>query len=506
MLIAAIPVIQYELTRQQLQRALGKVDGVELRFDYAESIDITEVRALREEFTLPMIFTLRKKSQGGFYPGNEETRLQALLALCDCQPEYLDLEYDVPLPFWQQIKMLYPAIRLISSYHHFTETPNDLMAVFAQMQHPYCDAYKLATFANTTLDALRMLQFVSSQRNHYRLTGICMGADGQCTRILSPVVGNAMNYVCLTPAETTASGQLTVDELESIYHYRKLNTETKIYALLGDPIFSSVGHIVHNQAIEYLQENAVYLKLRVTKAELAQFFMRCQSLPFFGFSVTMPLKEAVMSYLEDIDETARAIKAVNTIVRSGQHYLGLNTDGVGAIAAVSENIALANQRVIILGAGGAARAIAYVALQHQAKVIILNRTVHKARELAGELECGWDELSALSTLDYAVVINTLPETVLVEKNIQSGSVVMDIVYQPIYTAFLLKAKEANCICVPGFKMYVNQAVLQIERWFAMDEKQRDGVRALLNDYFEVFIQIPLVPPLKKGEQGAMALA
>lgn len=213
MLITVIQAVDYASAKKQIEQASAKTDGIELRLDYWPLIDIKAISALCQEFNLPTILTVRKKSQGGFYPYNEETRLHTILSLCELKPTYFDIEYDVPTDFLQKIKVNHPEIKLIRSYHNFNETPADLITTFQSLIHPDCHSYKIATQAENTLDTLRMLQLIKNFNQQYILTGICMGHHGQGTRILSSLIGNAMNYVCLDHTQATAPGQLTLNEM-----------------------------------------------------------------------------------------------------------------------------------------------------------------------------------------------------------------------------------------------------------------------------------------------------
>lgn len=494
MLITVIQVTDYPSAKKQISLSYPHADGVELRLDYLQPFDVNTVAQLRSEFNCPMILTLRKKSQGGFYEQSEEQRLQELLSLCELNPDYLDLEYDVPKSFLADIKLRHPSIKLICSYHNFNETPEDLNGIFESLQHPYFYGYKMATQANNTLDALRMLELVNSLKGYF-FTGLCMGEYGQCTRILSPILGNAMNYASLDDHHSTAPGQLTLQELLTIYHYRKLNSATKIYALLGDPVHLSVGHLLHNQAMEFLNENAVYLKLRVSQNELPQLITHCRNLAFSGFSLTMPLKEAIVPLLDEIETYSEPINAINSIVNEAKKSIGFNTDGIGALQALAEKIDIAKQKIVILGAGGAARAIAYEALQQRAEVFILNRTLNKAQKLAEELGCQSYDLTYLNDLKkigYRVIINTLPNHVYAERSISelinanrllANVFAMDIVYQPIRTSFLQIAQQANCVCVFGYEMFIYQALLQVKRWFNPTAKQLGEIKESMTCYF-----------------------
>lgn len=494
MIITVIQCHDYDIATEQIRQIQTQTDGIELRIDYSNTLDLGAIAALRHEFKLPMVFTLRKPSQGGVYQQDEAQRLQNLMALAEIGPEYIDIESDVSHEFVEALKFKFPQIKLICSYHNFNETPSELMEILQSMQHPCFDVYKLAMKTNHILDALRLMQFVNTYHDQYCLTGIGMGEAGQCTRILSPVLGNAMHYVSLDESQATAPGQLTLHELLTTYSFRTLNRNSKIYALLGDPVSLSVGHRLHNQSFAFTHTNAVYIKLGVTKEALPEVMRQCRTLPFAGFSITMPLKESIIPLLDEIDPVSQPIKAINSVVLEQGRWIGFNTDGIGAIQAVIDRICVAGLTVVILGAGGAARAIAYEAIQHKANVIILNRTVTKAANLAAELGCQSGTLTHLGELrDAAVIINTLPGHVYAEKNMQdwlqsdvfpSTCIAMDIVYNPIHTPFLQAAKQAHCTCILGYEMFINQALLQIIRWTHPSAEQLIDIKQRMQYFFK----------------------
>ncbi|MBV8802202.1 MAG: type I 3-dehydroquinate dehydratase [Gammaproteobacteria bacterium] len=492
MLIAVVPVNSCKSTKNQIDKIDENVDGIELRLDYLNPLDFSSIAALRFACKRPVIFTLRKTSQGGFYQKNEEIRLQEISRLCKYHPDYFDIEYDVPTTFVKEMMSRYPTIKWIRSFHDFDHTPSDLDKLFDSLKETGFYSYKIATKANTILDTFRMLEFVKSRHTTHKITGLCMGEKGQITRILSPIIGNAMNYTVLDATQLTAPGQLTLNQLLTTYHYKKLNLQTKLYALLGDPVHMSVGHILHNQAIEYLQENAVYIKIPVTANELPFILEKCKNLSFFGFSITMPLKEAVIPSLDKIENPS--IKAINSIIKYQDAFIGFNTDGIGAIQALMSYTDITQKTFIILGAGGAAKAIAYEALRHKAHVIILNRTLGKAKILSTEIGCESNELKTLPHLKTAnsIIINTLPNHVYSEYpalewinfNSPSHFIAMDIVYQPIETTFLKLAKQANAVYIFGYEMYIHQALLQIKQWFKPTDQQLHDIKNKMKQFFQ----------------------
>jgi shikimate dehydrogenase len=188
-------------------------------------------------------------------------------------------------------------------------------------------------------------------------------------------------------------------------------------------------------------------------------------------SVTIPHKIDVMDYLDDIEEVARKIGAVNTILNQEGRLLGYNTDCSGAIIALEEKIELKDKKTILLGAGGSARAIAFGLKGKGADLTILNRTVKKAEMLALELNCQHGGLELLESLQPDILINTTSlgmypkmDDTPVKKDFLKNMLVFDIVYNPLKTRLIKEAEQNGCTTIMGLEMFVNQAALQFELW------------------------------------------
>lgn len=417
------------------------MQGLELRLDRFPSIDLPALEKLVRASPLPLLFTLRKQSHGGSFLGSEERRLQLIAELLKLEPTFLDLEHDTPLPVLGKTK-------LILSYHNFEETP-DLERVFGVMQKTPAYAYKIACRANSSLDALRMSLFIQEQKS--RLIGVCMGKEGAVSRILAPIVGSWMSFA--TSGENREH-QLTLDTYNT-YRFRELNPQTKIYALLGNPLDKSPSHRTHNAIFEMLKQNAVYLKIPLLSEELIPFFSTMRALPFHGFSVTMPHKQAVLPLLDTLTPRAKAAGAVNTIRVSNGKLHGDNTDGIAAVELLKEQ----GKKILLLGAGGAARAIAYELACRGAAVAVYNRTKARAQELARAFD-----LLAVETIpeEYDILINTTPVCPLQPDQILPGRLVMDIVFGE--TELVKTAQARGCMTISGKELFIHQAAHQFAFW------------------------------------------
>ncbi len=249
----------------------------------------------------------------------------------------------------------------------------------------------------------------------------------------------------------------------------KLDAKTKICAIIGNPVEHSLSPATHNAGYETLGLNFAYVAFPVT--DIKNGIEGIRALNILGVSVTVPHKVSVMPFLDEIDKTAKDIGAVNTIVNENGKLIGYNTDSQGAIKALEEKTTLKNKRVVLIGAGGAARAIAFGLKQKGAHVLILNRSREKAKTLADTIGADFGDLSRLSEIKNSdILIHATPagmnphsnESAVPKEFLHSDVLVFDIVYNPKETKLLQDAKEVGCQIVYGYKMLVHQAVTQFE--------------------------------------------
>lgn len=445
------------------------IDGVELRLDYFNKMDHDELKSWMSQCGLPVMLTLRHQDQGGLFSGSEQERLDLIEAVCALRPAYVDLEYDVPMSYRKRLFEAYPEICFLSSLHDFSATPENLEEVFQKIKTPYAHVYKIATTAQSSLDALRLLSFIQKHSKANKMIGIAMGEEGKPTRILAPVVGSFLTYARLSTHGSTAAGQFSAQELQEVYHFRALNPKTSIFALIGDPIDKSLGALIHNAVFQDAQLNAVYIKMRVQKKEVADFFAEIRNLPFKGFSITMPLKEEVMPHLKRLSAQVKEIGACNTIKVEGEGLCGYNTDGVGGLDALEKKMRVAGKSIVFIGAGGASKALIYEAALRGAKIAIVNRTPQKALAMAAQVGGrggGYESMSNICAEGYDMIVNCTPQDAPFDQAwILPGVVAMDIVYVPKDTAFLLSASHNHCQLVFGYEMFTFQALEQELLWF-----------------------------------------
>ncbi len=438
----------------------NSLGAIELRLDLWPYLDAAKIEEFIQRADLPVLLTLRKASQGGKFQGTEwerEALIERFLAL---EPSFFDLEYDMRPEFLHRVMKKYSKTQFILSCHN-CQTSADLEEVYCLMQQYPIFHYKIAAAAHSTNEALKMLLFAKKRP---KTSAICMGEEGTFARVLGRVTGNLIGYASVHAGEQTAPGQLTANELIGIYNYPSLNRETAIYGLIGDPVEKSLGHLYHNAVFQERGLNAVYVKMRVKPEELSEFIPLAMAMGIRGLSVTSPLKEKILPFLDEIEPAAKQIGAVNTLLFERGRVIGTNTDGLGALDAIEQKSLVRGKRVVILGAGGAARAIAFEAGSRGADVLILNRTVQRAKEVAADMGCeasGLDEVPE----DYDILINCSPNPMPIDpKRIREGKVVMDVACFPRETAFLKEASLKRCQIVYGEEMFLNQAARQTAFW------------------------------------------
>lgn len=263
----------------------------------------------------------------------------------------------------------------------------------------------------------------------------------------------------------------------------KVTSKTSLYAIIGDPIEHSLSPVMQNAAFETMGLNAVYLALRVEQSRLREAIDGFRAINLSGFNVTIPHKVAVMKYLDELDSSAATIGAANTVVNRDEKLIGYNTDGLGALAALGEaGVYPKGRRILLLGAGGAARALAFSLAEASERMVILNRTASKAEDLAedvrrmtgasvvhGRLDpstLGKEVASAnLLVNTTSVGMNPRPEETLVDgRLLRPDMVVFDIVYSPLETRLLREARAAGAKAVGGLMMLVHQGARAFELW------------------------------------------
>lgn len=268
----------------------------------------------------------------------------------------------------------------------------------------------------------------------------------------------------------------------------RIDWDTDVYCLIGNPISRSLSPKIHNYAFYLNKKNCVYLSFKVEKEDLKTVIESFKALNIKGFNVTIPYKVAIMDYLDEIEEEARLLGAVNTVKNVNGKLIGYNTDGSGFVKSLTEEeIKIEDRKILILGAGGASHAITKkLAMEGAKKIVILNRTVKKAEKLGKSIEEDfksveilWDSLNNVSNyLDTDIVVNCTSVGMYPNESISpvdssifnKNTVVCDIVYKPIETKFLTDAKGKEIKTIGGLSMLIYQALLSQKIWSKKNDK------------------------------------
>jgi shikimate dehydrogenase len=263
----------------------------------------------------------------------------------------------------------------------------------------------------------------------------------------------------------------------------EITAKTRLFGVIGDPVEHSLSPAMHNAAFNSLGFDGVYLAFRVHPDGVGNAIAGVRALDIVGLNVTMPHKKAVISYLDKIDETTKFLNAVNTIHNKDGKLYGLNTDGIGAIKALKENgVNPKRKKVLLLGAGGAARALAYSLVQEADELALLNRNVDGAKELASVLKRKAKAKVAADRLTPSVIQERLKnadilinatsvgmkpnadESLVAPKWLRPDLAVMDIVYNPVETRLAKDAKSAGAKVVSGVEMLIYQGAASFQIW------------------------------------------
>ena len=469
---------------RQLRRALRFTRTVELRLDYLRSnlergyflgwLDLQRPRAT-------MIATCRVREAGGRFTGDlaAQSVFLAVAAAVGCR--WCDIEIETAACFGtsKHWKRFLNRARVVLSCHDFRGTPGNLAAIVRRLERWGGDAIKIATQCNSIADSLSVLALARGKR---RVVAVPMGEMGLPARVLALREGSALAYGAA--GEATAPGQLTLEEMKNLYRADKVDRRTRVYGVIGNPVGHSLSPLLHNSGFQARRMNAVYLPFLVR--DLRDFLAAIAPLGIAGFSVTLPHKQRILKYLHDCDPLARRIGAVNTVVVRGGKLYGYNTDYVGVLRALEQHVRLRGSRVLIYGAGGAARAVAFALAQGGAIVCVSARRLAKARALARAVGGEVAQRARLRREFFDAIVNATPvgmHPLAAESPLEPTElncrVVMDLIYCPMKTRLLELAERRGIETISGVQMFLAQGTAQWEIWTGVRAPEATMRRAVL---------------------------
>jgi 3-dehydroquinate dehydratase/shikimate dehydrogenase len=454
--------------RLQMHRGLRKTHTLELRLDYVRNAKEREgflswLRRKRPRSVL--IATCRRQEGGGLYLGSrtEQIGILALAARSGCDWCDVEIETAKHIAGNELARALFPA-RVMVSYHNFGGMPRNLRGIVRGLERDGGHAIKIAAQCHSVSDSLRICELARGRRD---AVAIPMGEFGLAGRVLSLRMGSALAYAAVE--QSTAPGQLSLGAMADVYRAARMTRRSRVFCVIGDPIGHSLSPLLHNTAFHARKFDAVFVPFLVRN--LKEFLGALKGFGVAGLSVTIPHKETILGFLDGCDPLAEHIGAVNTVVvRGGGRLYGYNTDYVGVLRSLERRMRLAGSRVLLFGAGGAARAAAFALAQAGSIVCLCARRPERARALARAVGGQVVERVGLRHEFFDAIVNCTP----IGMHPRGGSpltaaelncrIVMDMVYRPRETELLRLARRKGIAIISGVEMFLAQGFAQYEIW------------------------------------------
>jgi len=446
---------------------------VEFRLDYLPkpALGLAKLKTFVEYHPEALIVaTCRRAATGGKFRGSIAAEVDVLTkaAALGCHLVDIEMESAAHLKPADFAKLRRSA-NLIVSYHDFRGTKK-LEETFAKIKEFPADFIKIVTTANSLYDNVVMMKFLEKYSHEHSLIGLCMGELGVISRVLSVRAGSQFTFGSTNIGEETAPGQLTARALRDTYRIEQVDAATRVYGVAGDPVAHSLSPAMLNTAFRRENVNAVYLALHAKT--LSDLSACVNDIPLAGLSITMPYKEQILKELDKSDSWTTKVGACNTVVRSQEGNLyGFNTDVNGVVRPLEMRIRLQGARILVLGAGGAARAAVFGLKERGAEVFILNRTAAAAQKLAKQARAKVINKTMLKKLEFDVIINATPAGMegnrdplpLTEQEMKA-KYFFEMVYNPAETKMMKMARARGMHVIPGSEMFVQQGARQFEIW------------------------------------------
>jgi len=447
---------------------------LELRWDFLQD-EAERARLLgwlKGQHQLPvLIATFRRAAGGGLFRGSMPAEIELLQKAVSAGCGWCDVEIETAKYFKpDELKRRLAPARLLISAHDFRRLPPDLPKLVKRLERCGGHAVKIAAMCHSLADARRLLALA---RHRSDLVALPMGDMALPARILALREGSALVYAAV--AQTTAPGQFSLDLLQGVYRLNRrfgasngLNRQTRVYGVIGNPVAHSLSPLMHNTAFAARRMNAVYVPFEVR--DLRDFLAAIAPMGIAGFSVTLPHKRDIVRHLDYCEPLAAKIGAVNTVVVRNGKLRGYNTDFAGVLRCIEKRVRLRSSRILLLGAGGSARAAAFALAHKGAAVTIWARRSAQARALARAVEGRAIDRPRLRREFFDVIVNCTPVGMYPGGGspLRSGELncrlVMDLIYRPRKTKLLLQAERLGLETVSGVEMFLVQGIAQWEMW------------------------------------------
>jgi len=434
-----------------------------------------------------VIATCRRAASGGKFRGSVAAQVDILVKAASSGSQFVDLEGESAAALKSKdLDRLRAAAALILSFHDFRAT-RKLDETFQKMTAFPADYFKVVTTANSLYDNVATMKFLEHQSEKHSLIGLCMGEQGIISRVLCVRAGSVFTFASAAAGEETAPGQISARTLRDTYRIDQVDAATKVYGVVGDPVAHSLSPLMLNTAFRRENVNAVYLALHATK--LTDLLACVRDIPLHGLSVTMPYKQEIIKHLDNTDAVTEKIGACNTVIRAqdGKLY-GYNTDVSGVVRPLEQRLHLPGAKVLVVGAGGSARAAVFGLKERGAEVFITNRTASVGQKLAREAHAKFLSRTQMRSLHFDAIVNATPVGMggakvspLNEKEL-NARILFEMVYTPAETRLVKMARAKGLQVITGVEMFVQQGARQFEIWTGKpapaDDMQRVVTAAL----------------------------
>jgi shikimate dehydrogenase/3-dehydroquinate dehydratase type I len=482
-----------------IEKSCRFADFIELRMDLIGQIDLAElIAAVRDNSdSVQIIVTCRKKEEAAAAGTaanvkkafrSKKVKIALLREAIALGADFIDIELAEGVAAIHELKSLCAQqgnkTGMIISYHHLQETPplTELKKVFQQCVKFKPAIVKIVTTAKKIEDNLITLNLISFARGcSQKIISLCMGEKGGISRAIAPFMGSYLSFATLERSGQSAPGQYTVHEMSQFQNWFNGSQQTvpalslqklppKNFVLLGNPVGHSLSPLMHNAALQRMGIDESYSA--ACAQDIGGAVAGIRGMNIHGASVTIPFKVAVMKYLDDLDDDALEIGAVNTVVNRDGILTGYNTDWLGLTLTLKSAMTIKNKTFVIVGAGGTARAAAYGIKKEGGIPVIVNRTPEKGKMLSGKLNCFFYPLSEAGRIKADCLINTTSVGMYPHQDkspvnataLAGYQYVMDVIYNPLRTKLLKDAKRQGCHIFSGADMFVHQGAEQLRLW------------------------------------------
>jgi 3-dehydroquinate dehydratase/shikimate dehydrogenase len=451
------------------------IDLIELRVDYLE---VAQLKLLNDfKFDKPTILTYRKTVDGGFYSGDEGYRLSVIKdGLRSGNFSFVDLEEDLFAPEIENIAKE-NGVQIIRSFHDFNGVPKDLATKLINIKRTEDEIPKAAVMIKSTSDLLEFYKEAFKIADEEKIL-LGMGPVGFNTRVLAAKIGSYLTF-CSKVGSSAAPGHVSPSLLTHIYRFNKISKDTAVTGIIGNPVMHTKSPGIHNAGYTKLGMDFVYVPFETDDPKL--FLEIASLLELKGFSVTVPFKSDIIEVLDSTTDSVKMIGACNTVTRINSKWIGENTDYVGFINPLLKSYGkLQGKKVSVIGAGGSAKASLYALKKEGAEVLILNRTVEKAKDLSEQFGVEYAALNSENTtrvreFSDVIIQNTNAGMHPLEDidplafyEFGGSEFLYDIIYTPEVTKFLNRGADAGCKTLNGLEMLFEQGYRQFKLFTGFD--------------------------------------